>query len=192
MFLGLNKPSRKELEEKCTRLTELAESQALEISNRDKHIKHLTENLKKWSDKFNGKAGEQDLAAESSNNSQSTDSGKPESKHESVQASATLTPEQEGERKRMQDLLIRSKVANSKLVQLLTKLQEDLTSQNVEMELLRQVRQNQNVHSMEKDVPAAEKDPKSATARASVGESDAEPEFSLEMQQTLAKYADTL
>jgi hypothetical protein len=192
MFLGLNKPSRKELEDKCTRLTELAELHALEISNQDKRIKILTESVKNWSDKFNDKSVEQGPSAEASSNIQATSGADSETQSASDQASGRLTPEQEDERKRMQDLLMRSKVANSKLMQLLTKLQEDLTAQNVEMERLKQARQNQNVHSMEKDESAKDQETEGATAKESVGDSDAEPEFSLEMQQTLAKYAETL
>lgn len=192
MFLGLNKPSRKELEEKCTRLTELAELQTIEISNRDKHIKILTESVKKWSDRFNQRSVEQDSFADSSSNIQANGGSNSESESASDQASGRLTPEQEEERKRMQDLLIRSKVANSKLVLLLTRLQEDLAAQNAEMELLKQARQNQNVHNMENDQPTKEKDSESTTVKSAAADNYTEPEFSLEMQQTLAKYADTL
>ena len=195
MFLGSNKPSRRELEEKCDKLTELLELQTLELSNKDKHIKHLTEHLKKWSDKFNGKAAEQDVDPNSPEQSQLAEPRNPMSQAHDDKSAAlgNLTPEQEKERKRMQDLLVRSKVANSKLVQLLTKLQQDVASQNAEMELLKNFQQNQNVTVREKDDLVADKGPKNTVENtaAKVVDADAEPEFSIEMQQTLAKYADT-
>ena len=195
MFLGSNKPSRKELEQKCRKLTELVESQTLELSNKERHIKRLTENLKKWSDKFNGKAVEPDADTNGAEPSQLAEPRNPMSQAHDDKSAAllSLTPEQNEERKRMQDLLVRSKVANSKLVQLLTKLQQDVATQNTEMELLKNSQQNQHVATKKKDGPAEAKKPNSNTEKtaAKVATTDDEPEFSMEMQQTLAKYADT-
>ena len=180
---------RKELEQTCEQLNDLAEKLKTEVDAKDRHIKHLTVNARNWSKKFYAGLAKADDAELVSDNQFAEGPAaelelSPADNNKLFDAQVALASSEE-EKNRTLELLERVNASNVGLMKKLQVLKAEVTTAK-----LIQARLQERLAAASQENPVEEHKEAEEAENPSTNDSNSgELEFSPEMKKTLAKYA---
>ena len=165
MILGVfNRLSRRELEQKCRELNDLVEKQQVEIEGKDRQIRHLSDNARKWSQKYQAlEVTMSELSVEHSE----------------------LGDIDNSEHKQLQRMLIKLNSKNAKLVKRMAEMKKLIEETKVDSELKGNT--DQVADSSANQTPAETDEKK--TKKINNDQEEVDLKFSPEMQNLLEKHA---